>query len=184
MTKSELIERIAYGQAPLATHQAGGELATLAATIRGEDATVRVMPARPGATVADHGSFHAKLVILDCSSAVIGSANLTSRALAIGPGPSNVEVAVGLSGPVAHSAVAHSMDCSDRWWEEAAAPASPTRNEQENETMAEPEYVVFSERLHWGVAQVQKDICTRREGYGTKPITPKYRGCATTGEPS
>ena len=148
------------------THQAGGELAALAATILGEDATVRVMPARPGATVADDGSFHAKLVILDSSSAVIGSANLTGRALAIGPGPSNVEVAVGLSGPVAHPAVAHLVDCFDRWWEGAAAPATPARNEQENETMTEPEYVVFSERLHWGVAQVQTDTATEGALFG------------------
>ena len=144
------------------TYQAGEELATLAETIFGEDVTVRVMPARPGATIDDYGSFHAKLVILDCSSAVIGSANLTGRALAIGPGPANVEAAVGLSGPVAYPAVTHLVDCFDRWWEEAAALASRTQIDQGKETMAEPEYVIFSERLHWGVAQVQKD--TRTEG--------------------
>ena len=148
------------------THQAGGELATLAATIFGEDATVRVMPARPGATVADDGSFHAKLVILDSSSAVVGSANLTGRALAIGPGPSNVEVAVGLSGLVAHTAVAHLVECFDRWWEGAAAAATPARNEQEKKTMTEPEYVVFGERLHWGVAQVQTDTATEGALFG------------------
>ena len=119
--------------------------------------SVRVMPAKPGATVADDGSFHAKLVILDSSSAVVGSANLTGRALAIGPGPSNVEVAVGLSGPVANDAIAQLVDCFDQWWAQAAVPASPARNEPENETMTDPEYVVFSERLHWGIAQVQTD---------------------------
>jgi len=148
------------------THQAGGELAGLAATILGEDATVRVMPARPGATVADDGSFHAKLVILDCSAAVVGSANLTGSALAIGPGPSNVEVTVGVSGPTACEVVAQLVDCFDRWWEEAAAPATPARNEQENETMTEPEYVVFSERLHWGIAQVQTDTGTEGALFG------------------
>lgn len=140
------------------THQAGGELAALAASILGEDATVRVMPARPGATVADDGSFHAKLVILDDSSAVIGSANLTGSGLGIGPGPSNVEVAIGLSGRVGDPAVAQLVECFDQWWEEASTPRSATRNEKENEIMAEPEYVVFSERLHWGVAQVQTDV--------------------------
>ena len=147
------------------THQAGGELAALAATILGEDATVRVMP-RPGATVADDGSFHAKLVILDSLSAVVGSANLTGRALAIGPGPSNVEVGVGLSGPVAHEAVAQLVDCFDRWWEEAAEPVSPARSEQEHETMTEPEYVVFRERLHWGIGQVQTDVGTEGALFG------------------
>ena len=148
------------------THQAGGELSALAATILGEDATVRVMPARPGSTVADDGSFHAKLLILDSSSAVVGSANLTGRALAIGPGPSNVEVGVGLSGPIAHEAIAQLVDCFDRWWEEAAESAPPARNEQENETMAEPEYVVFSERLHWGIGQVQTDAKTEGALFG------------------
>ena len=148
------------------THQAGGELAALAATILGEDAAVRVMPARPGATVADDGLFHAKLVILDSSSAVVGSANFTGRALAIGPGPSNVEVAVGLSGPVANEAIAQLVDCFDQWWERAAVPASPPRNEPENETMTDPEYVVFSERLHWGIAQVQTDSGTEGALFG------------------
>lgn len=119
---------------------------------------LRVAPARLGPLADDLGLFHPKLLIFDDATAVVGSANLTGKALEIGPKPHNIEVSIGLSGAASRGTIAQLVQYFDEWWKKASSV--PPRNQirkQESDTMSEPEYVVFRDRPNWGIAEVQTE---------------------------
>lgn len=119
---------------------------------------VRLAPPRLGPSVADPGLFHPKLIILDHGAAVVGSVNLSGKALGIGPKPHNAEMSIGLSGSQVRGTIARLVEFFDQWWEKAT-PLSSTKKDskEESHTMAQPEYVVFRGRPNWGIAQVQEE---------------------------
>ena len=121
-------------------------------------AAIRLAPPRLGPSVADPGLFHPKLIILDDGAAVVGSVNLSGKALGIGPKPHNVEMSIGLSGIQARGTIARLVQIFDQWWENASPLSSTKQNgEQEDQAMAQPDYVVFRGRPNWGIAQVQTE---------------------------
>lgn len=120
--------------------------------------SVRLAPPRLGPSVGDPGLFHPKLIVLDSAVAVVGSANLSGKALGIGPRPHNVEMSLGLSGVQVRRTIERLVEYFDRWWVEAVPLSSTEKNsEEENHTMAQPEYIVFRGRPNWGIAQVQAE---------------------------
>ena len=60
------------------------------------DVTIRVVPVRLGPAADDSGLCHPKMVMIGNSAAVVGSANLTRKALGIGQKPHNIEMSIGL----------------------------------------------------------------------------------------
>ena len=120
--------------------------------------SIRVAPSRLGPLVADPGLFHPKLIILDDGAAVVGSANLSGKALGIGPKPHNVEMSIGLSGAQARRTIARLVQFFDQWWEKASPLLSTNKDSKEESIdMAQPDYVVFRGRPNWGIAQVQTE---------------------------
>ena len=121
---------------------------------------IRVAPARLGPMKEDPGLFHAKMVILAEETAVVGSANLTGKALEIGPKPYNIEVSIGLTGISLQGAVAKLVQYFDEWWETALPLTYASQNEeQETDPMdqSKPEYIVFQCRPNWGIAEIQTE---------------------------
>lgn len=117
---------------------------------------IRVAPAKLGFQVDDSGLFHPKLIVLDDSAAVIGSANLTGKALEMGPKPHNIELSIGLSGSTSEHTIVELVNNFDEWWEEASPLILvPHKLKPENSTM--PEYIVFENRPNWGIAEVQTE---------------------------
>jgi len=110
----------------------------------------------PGLLLDDPGMFHPKFIVLDDVAAVVGSANLSGKALGIGQGPHNIELSIGFSGHKFPETVEQLVQFFDQWWEKAS-PLSFTKqcNEQEEQIMEQPDYVVFRNRPSWGIAQVQ-----------------------------
>ena len=121
--------------------------------------SIRLAPARLGPSAADSGLFHPKLIILDDGVAVVGSANLSGKALGIGPRPHNVEMSIGLSGGQTRGTIARLIQFFDQWWEQASPLPSKNKLDsgKESDTMVQPEYVVFRGRPNWGIAQVQTE---------------------------
>ncbi len=120
--------------------------------------TIRIAPIRLAPSMDDTGLFHPKMVILDDVVAAVGSANLTGRALSIGREPYNVEMSIGLSGVKSRAAVARLVRCFDSWWEKSSPILSANRQyEEEANSMAQEEYVVFRGRPNWGIAQIQSE---------------------------
>ena len=137
---------------------------------------LRVAPARLGPLADDPGLFHPKLLIFDDATAVVGSANLTGKALEIGPKPHNIEVSIGLSGTASRGTIAQLVQYFDEWWKKASPV--PPRNQiekQESDTMNEPEYVVFQDRPNWGIAEVQTEgdgLFGREQWLAVSEISP------------
>ena len=78
-------------------------------------ATLRVAPAELGPSTDNPGLFHPKMIIVDDTVAVIGSANLTGKALEIGPKPHNVEMSVGLLGSRSRATIVRLSQYFDQW---------------------------------------------------------------------
>ncbi len=121
---------------------------------------IRVAPVKIGPLLDSPGLFHCKKIILDEVTAVVGSANLTGKALEIGPKPYNIEVSIGLTGVTLYETIKQLVRNFDEWWDESTplSLADKTK-ERRKDTMAdqEPEYLVFRDRLDWGIAQIQSE---------------------------
>lgn len=119
----------------------------------------RTGSARPGPGENEGGLFHPKILILDETVAIVGSANLTGKGLSLGIRPHNVEMSVGLSGAGSQPTIKQLVDIFDRWWEDGQPLQSHLDDEdqKENQHMVQPEYVVFRDRPMWGIAQVQSE---------------------------
>ena len=141
-----------------------------------KEVALRVAPAILGPLVDDPGLFHPKILILSDVAAVVGSANLTGKALGIGPKPHNIELSVGLSGSESLETIAQLVECFDEWWEKASPLSFVYQiGKQESDTMAEPEYIVFQERPNYGVAQVQTEgagLFGREQWLAVSDISP------------
>ena len=140
-------------------NQAHADLArTIADTFPPKKASVRLAPPRVGPSVTDPGLFHPKVILIDRRAAVVGSANLSGKALGIGPKPHNAEMSIGLSGDPVRDTIERLVEFFDHWWQEAKPLSSSEKHtEEEGRTMAQPEYVVFRGRPNWGIAQVQSE---------------------------
>lgn len=136
----------------------------------------RVAPAILGPLADDPGLFHPKMVVLDDTVAVVGSANLTGKALEIGPKPHNIEVSIGLSGDASRRTIVQLVQYFDKWWEKASPLSlSYSIGEEARDTVADPEYVVFQDRPDWGVAQVQTESASlfgREQWLAVSDISP------------
>ena len=86
---------------------------------------------------------------------MVGSANLTGKALEIGPKPHNAEVSIGLIGTALHGAVAELVQYFDEWWEKSSPLTYVNQNEEKETNITE--YVVFECRPNWGIAEVQTE---------------------------
>ena len=106
--------------------------------------TIRVAPAKLGPSTHEPGLFHPKMIIIDDAVAVVGSANLTGKALGIGLKPHNVEMSIGLTGAKSRATIAQLVQYFDQWWEKASLLSSANKHDkEESDTMAQPEYVMF-----------------------------------------
>ena len=119
----------------------------------------RTASARPGPVRDEDGIFHPKILILDDAAAVVGSVNLTGKGLGLGIQPHNIEMSVGLSGKFLESTIKQLVEVFDHWWEDGKQMTAhqDEKNKEENQHMAQPEYVVFRDRPMWGIAQVQTE---------------------------
>ena len=140
------------------------------------DMAFRVAPAIRGPLVDDPGLFHPKMIVLNDVAAVVGSANLTGKALGIGPEPHNIELSVGLSGDESLGTIAQLVQCFDEWWEKASPLSLVYQiSKQESDIMVEPEYIVFRERPNYGVAQIQTEgasLFGREQWLAVSDISP------------
>jgi superfamily II DNA or RNA helicase len=123
--------------------------------VKAGSAQWRALPGRPGSAVRETGYFHPKVLIFDDHAAVVGSANLTGRALGLGVRPHHLEMSVGLRGEPAQAAIDALLNAFEQWWATSVALKLPLSSDQaEGETIM-PEYVAFTERPVWGIGQVQ-----------------------------
>jgi superfamily II DNA or RNA helicase len=115
----------------------------------------RLLPPRPGNAAQETGYFHPKVLIFDDCAAVVGSANLTGRALGLGVPPHHLEMSVGLRGEPVRATIAALLTAFEQWWK-ASIPLEPQPSDYQSEGESiMPEYVAFSERPMWGIGQVQ-----------------------------
>jgi len=105
--------------------------------------------------VRETGYFHPKLLIFDDRAAVVGSANLTGRALGLSVPPHHLEMSVGLLGEPAQAAIDALLKGFEQWWEISTALEPQVSSDQAEGESVMPEYVTFTERPSWGIAQVQ-----------------------------
>lgn len=124
--------------------------------IRTSQVEWRTLPVRPGSSLDEQGFFHPKILLFDDCVAVVGSANLTGRGLALSIPPHHVEMSVGLCGSAAQPAIDDLRRTFEVWWRNARPldlSARINAPKVVGDTM--PEYVVFGNRPAWGIAQVQ-----------------------------
>lgn len=115
----------------------------------------RVAPKRPGGMLTEIGYFHPKVILLDDYAAVVGSANLTARALGLSIHPHHSEMSVGLRGDSFRGTIQELLKTFERWWAEGTAiDLSVELSKREREPMT-PEYVVFERSPRWGIGHVQ-----------------------------
>jgi superfamily II DNA or RNA helicase len=115
----------------------------------------RVLPGRPGNAPRETGYFHPKVIIFDDHAAVVGSANLTGRALGLGVPPYHLEMSVGLRGEPARASIAALLKAYEQWWENSVAFEPQISGDQAEGESLMPEYVAFTQRPIWGIGQVQ-----------------------------
>jgi superfamily II DNA or RNA helicase len=115
----------------------------------------RVLSSRPGNGTTESGYFHPKVIIFDDRAAVVGSANLTGRALGLNVLPHHLEMSVGLRGEPARAAIVALLEAFERWWEDSIALMSQTSGDEAEGESIMPEYVAFTKRPTWGIGQVQ-----------------------------
>lgn len=117
---------------------------------------IRVIPTRQGIHTDNSGLFHPKSILLDDTVAIIGSANLTGKALELGPKPYNIELSVGLSGPTTVQTIVKLVKHFETWWDKAS-PLILKPHNTKREKLILPEYIVFKNRPNWGIAEVQTE---------------------------